>query len=76
MISWKEVLQHTTAWLAEYVPPMFRAGCAGSCVHGIAQNATLERIARWPQAARRIPGVSSNIPARSTPSLATMFSIS
>jgi toxin ParE1/3/4 len=32
-----------------------------------AVDATLERIARWPQAARRIPGVSSDIPARKAP---------
>lgn len=32
-----------------------------------AVDATLDRIARWPQAARRVPGVSVDVPARTAP---------
>jgi toxin ParE1/3/4 len=32
-----------------------------------AVDATLERIARWPQAARRVPRVAADIPARKAP---------
>jgi toxin ParE1/3/4 len=30
-------------------------------------DTTLDRITRWPQAARRIPGVSNDVPARKAP---------
>ena len=30
-------------------------------------DATLDRISRWPQAGRRVPGVSSDVPARRAP---------
>jgi plasmid stabilization system protein ParE len=30
-------------------------------------DATLDRITRWPQAARRVPGVSKDVPARKAP---------
>jgi hypothetical protein len=32
-----------------------------------AVDATLDRSARWPQAARRVPGVSADVPARTAP---------
>ena len=32
-----------------------------------AVDATLDHIARWPQAAQRVPGVSADIPARKAP---------
>jgi plasmid stabilization system protein ParE len=32
-----------------------------------AVDATLDRIARWPQAARRVPGVAADVPARTAP---------
>ena len=32
-----------------------------------AVDATLNRISRWPQAARRVPGVSADVPARTAP---------
>jgi plasmid stabilization system protein ParE len=32
-----------------------------------AVDATLDRISRWPQAARRVPGVSADVPARTAP---------
>lgn len=30
-------------------------------------DATLDRIIRWPQAARPVPGISSDVPARKAP---------
>lgn len=32
-----------------------------------AVDATLDHIARWPQAAQQVPGVSADIPARKAP---------
>jgi toxin ParE1/3/4 len=32
-----------------------------------AVDATLDRIARWPRAARRVPGVIADVPARKAP---------
>ena len=42
-----------------------RPGLGGEFLEAI--DTTLDRVARWPQAAQRVPGVPTDVPARKAP---------
>ena len=42
-----------------------RPGLGVECLEAI--DVTLDRVARWPQAAQSVPGVSADVPARKAP---------
>jgi plasmid stabilization system protein ParE len=53
-------LQHAAVWYESRRP-----GLGVEFLEAV--DATLDRISRWPQAARRVPGVSVDISARKAP---------